>query len=126
MICSSEKSTRRTLILLTGEPKAVAGATPPKEPIARAALPRDGAPSIVLLDTLPDRFTVTPRMMYSHFARYDFNFVEHHPEGKRRVALLRQIALNLLTQEKSAKIGMKAKRKKAGWDDAYLCKVLAQ
>lgn len=41
-------------------------------------------------------------------------------------ALLRQIALNLLTQEKSAKVGVKDKRKKAGWDDAYLCKVLAQ
>lgn len=41
-------------------------------------------------------------------------------------ALLRQIALNLLTQEKSAKVGVKGKRKKAGWDDAYLCKVLAQ
>jgi len=41
-------------------------------------------------------------------------------------ALLRQIALNLLSQEKSAEVGVKAKRKKAGWDDAYLCKVLAQ
>ncbi len=41
-------------------------------------------------------------------------------------AVLRQIALNLLTQEKSAKVGVKAKRKKAGWDNAYLCKVLAQ
>lgn len=40
-------------------------------------------------------------------------------------ALLRQIALNLLTQEKTAKVGVKAKRKKAGWDDAYLCKVMA-
>jgi predicted transposase YbfD/YdcC len=41
-------------------------------------------------------------------------------------ALLRQIALNLLTQEQTAKVGVKAKRKKAGWGDAYLCKVLAQ
>lgn len=41
-------------------------------------------------------------------------------------ALLRQIALNLLTQEQSTNVGVKAKRKKAGWDDAYLCKVLAQ
>lgn len=38
----------------------------------------------------------------------------------------RQIALNLLTQEKTAKVGVKAKRKKAGWDDAYLAKVLTQ
>ncbi len=41
-------------------------------------------------------------------------------------ALLRQIALNLLTQEQTAKVGVKAKPKKVGWDDAYLCKVLAQ
>lgn len=41
-------------------------------------------------------------------------------------ALLRQIALNLLTQEQTTKLGVKAKRKKAGWDNDYLCKVLAQ
>ena len=41
-------------------------------------------------------------------------------------ALLRQIALNLLTQEQTAKVGVKAKRKKAGWDNDYLCQVLAQ
>lgn len=40
-------------------------------------------------------------------------------------SLLRQIALNLLNQENTSKIGIKAKRKKAGWDDAYLAKVLA-
>ncbi|HEY9895752.1 MAG TPA: ISAs1 family transposase [Candidatus Sericytochromatia bacterium] len=41
-------------------------------------------------------------------------------------SLLRQIALNLLSQEKTTKVGVKAKRKKAGWDDTYLIKVLAQ
>jgi predicted transposase YbfD/YdcC len=39
-------------------------------------------------------------------------------------ALLRQIALNLLRQEKTCKNGIKVKRSKAGWDDAYLFKVL--
>ncbi len=39
-------------------------------------------------------------------------------------ALMRQVALNLLRQEKTQKNGIKVKRSKAGWDDAYLFKVL--
>ena len=37
---------------------------------------------------------------------------------------LRQMALNLLKQEKTAKVGIKIKRNKAGWDLNYLLKVL--
>ncbi len=44
----------------------------------------------------------------------------------QNMALLRQIALNLLGQDKSTKIGIPAKPKKPGWDDAYLVKILAQ
>ncbi len=44
--------------------------------------------------------------------------------GAGNVALLRHIALNLLRQEKSMRGGMQAKRKRAGWDDKYLAKVL--
>ncbi|NLJ29082.1 MAG: ISAs1 family transposase, partial [Deltaproteobacteria bacterium] len=36
----------------------------------------------------------------------------------------RHIALNLLREEKTAKVGVKNKRLKAGWDNRYLAKVL--
>jgi predicted transposase YbfD/YdcC len=46
---------------------------------------------------------------------------DHAPEN---FAMLRHIALNLLTKETTAKVGIKAKRKKAGWDDDYLLQIL--
>lgn len=45
----------------------------------------------------------------------------HAPEN---FATLRHIALNKLKNEKSLKRGVKGKRKKAGWDEDYLIKVL--
>lgn len=48
---------------------------------------------------------------------------DHAPQNFSR---LRQIALNLLSQDKTTQVGVKAKRKKAGWDDAYLIQVLTQ
>ena len=48
---------------------------------------------------------------------------DHAPEN---MALIRHIALNLLSQDKTAKGGIKAKRLKAGWDNTYLLKLLAQ
>jgi predicted transposase YbfD/YdcC len=40
------------------------------------------------------------------------------------LSILRRIALNLLKQEKTVKVGIKTKRMMAGWDQSYLLKVL--
>jgi predicted transposase YbfD/YdcC len=45
-------------------------------------------------------------------------------EAAQNFAILRQVALNLLREERTAKIGVKAKRLKAGWDERYLLRVL--
>ena len=44
--------------------------------------------------------------------------------ASENLAVIRHIGLNLLRSEKSRKVGIKAKRKIAGWDDSYLLKVL--
>lgn len=49
----------------------------------------------------------------------------HKDNGAENLAVIRHIALNLLRNEQTAKVGIKAKRLKAGWDDAYLFKVLS-
>lgn len=47
---------------------------------------------------------------------------DHAPQN---LGLLRRLALTLLKQETTAKVGVQAKRRKAGWDEDYLLKVLA-
>jgi predicted transposase YbfD/YdcC len=59
----------------------------------------------------------------------DIAFDEDHQRvrkdnGPANFAVLRHIALNLLKQDKSVKVGIKAKRLKAGWDEPYLLKLL--
>jgi predicted transposase YbfD/YdcC len=46
---------------------------------------------------------------------------DHAPQN---MATLRHLAINLLKQEQSIRVGIAAKRKMAGWDDAYLLRVL--
>ena len=47
---------------------------------------------------------------------------DHAPQN---LALLRHMALNLLKQERSVKVGIRAKRMMCGWDTDYLLQVLA-
>jgi len=44
--------------------------------------------------------------------------------ASQNFSILNKIALNLLKNEKSSKIGVKSRRLKAGWDNHYLIKVL--
>lgn len=47
---------------------------------------------------------------------------DHAPEN---LSQLRKMSLNLLSREKTAKVGVANKRLKAAWDDRYLAKVLS-
>ncbi len=55
--------------------------------------------------------------------REDVNQVREATSAEN-LATLRHIGINLLKQEKSCKRGIEGKRKKAGWDESYLLKVL--
>ena len=46
--------------------------------------------------------------------------------AQENLSIIKRIALNMLNKDKSSKVGIKAKRKKAGWDNDYLQKIIAQ
>jgi predicted transposase YbfD/YdcC len=46
-------------------------------------------------------------------------------QGAETLAVLRHLALNLLRRQRTAKVGIKAKRLKAAWDVTYLLNVLS-
>ncbi len=47
------------------------------------------------------------------------------PTAVRNMALLRKIALNLVSRDRSTKTSLRAKRKRAAWDDDYMGQILA-
>jgi hypothetical protein len=51
--------------------------------------------------------------------------VENKLHWQLDIALINKLALNLLNNEKSTKVGVKNKRLKAGWDNDYMMKVLS-
>jgi len=44
--------------------------------------------------------------------------------ASENLTIIRRVALNLLKQERTSKVGITARRKRAGWDNKYLLKVL--
>jgi hypothetical protein len=44
----------------------------------------------------------------------------------RNLALLRKIALNLVSHDRSTKASMRAKRKKAAWNNDYMFQLLTE
>ncbi|MDD2739553.1 MAG: ISAs1 family transposase [Methylomonas lenta] len=59
----------------------------------------------------------------------DVAFDEDHSRTRKghsaaNLSTIRHIALNLIKNEKSCKVGIKVKRKRAGWDNDYLLRVI--
>ena len=50
----------------------------------------------------------------------------HRESAAQNMALLRHLALNILSKDSSSKRGIAARRKKAAWDQTYLIKLLTQ
>ena len=62
--------------------------------------------------------------------RLDIAFREDQSRARlgyaaENLAVMRHIALNLLKLDKTKKVGVKSKRLAAGWDEAYLLRLVA-
>ncbi len=103
----------------------------------------NGAPTKVeseiryFLSSCPDSPAVLGQAVRSHWAIentlhwvLDVTFREDDSRVRdrtaaRNLALLRKIALNIVGRDKTTKASVRARRKKAAWNDAYMLKLLA-
>ena len=68
------------------------------------------------------RVSALPWVLDVSFREDDCRIRQGH--GAQNMAVLRHMALNLLRREVGHKRGIKARRKRAGWDRDYLLQVL--
>jgi predicted transposase YbfD/YdcC len=82
----------------------------------------------------PDHFLACSRAHWSieNALHWVLDIAFHEDDSRVRkdfapqnLALIRHFALNLLKTEKSSKASIHTKRLQAGWDDAYLLKLLS-
>jgi len=89
------------------------------------------------LSSCPDSPAVLGQAIRSHWAVenalhwvLDVTFREDDSRVRdrtaaRNLALLRKIALNIVGRDKTTKASVRARRKRAAWNDAYMLKLLA-
>jgi len=103
----------------------------------------NGAPTKVeseircLLSSCPDSPAVLGQAVRSHWAvenalHWVLDVTFREDDGRvrdrtaaRNLALLRKIALNIVGRGQTSKASVRARRKKAAWNDAYMLKLLA-
>ena len=90
-----------------------------------------------VLSSCPDDPAVLGQAIRSHWAVenslhwvLDVTFREDDSRVRdrtaaRNLALLRKIALNIVGRDKTSKASVRARRKKAAWNDAYMLRLLA-
>ena len=122
-ICKTGSSgpTSTAVVKVTAQPETATG---PRSTLSYyiSSLAR---PAQALLEVTRRHWGIENRLHWS----LDVTFREDHSRvrkdsGPQNLAVLRQIALNLLKQETSLKRGLQGKRLKAGWVEDYLLKVL--
>ncbi len=83
-----------------------------------------------LLSSCPDSPAILGKAIRSHWAVenalhwvLDVTFREDDSRV-RDLALLRKIALNIVGRDRTSKVSVRGRRKKAAWNDAYMLKLL--